>query len=62
MNTEQTRKNIFKYTLGTINSWKKTQHQFSNLLKRSAQPKLKDFVLKNTQETIIEEVKRGNFN
>ena len=31
-------------------------------LKRPAQPKLKDFVLKSTLETIIEEVQRGNFN
>ena len=39
-------------TLGTISSWNKTKHQFSNL-------SLKTFSLK---KNINEEVKRGNIN
>ena len=50
-------------TVGAINSWNKTQHQFSNLsLKHSAQPKLKVYFLKNASEFINEEVKSDNFN
>ena len=50
-------------TIGAINSWNKTQHQFSNLsFKTYTQPKLKAYFLKNARENINQEVKRGNFN
>ena len=45
-------------TIGVINSWNKTQHQFSNLSLK----KLKVYFLKSELKTINEEVKRGKYN
>ena len=49
------------FTIGAINSWNETQHQFSNL-SLIALPKLKVFFLKNVLKTINEEVRRVRFN
>ena len=44
--------------LGAINSWNKTQHQFSNLSFKAFRPnKLKVYFSKNALESINEEVK-----
>ena len=50
-------------TVGAINSWNNTQHQFSNLsLKTYSPTKIKSLLFKNALKNIKQEVKRGSFN
>ena len=50
----------YSITIGAINSWNKIQYQFRNLsLKTYSPSKLKGYSLKNTFQTINEEVEKG---
>ena len=53
----------YSIIIEAINSWNKTQHQFSNLsLKTYSPTKIKVYFLKNALKTINEEIKGSKFN